>query len=45
MTKDRFLELIRMPLEDIMSPAVSSDEFEFFMENLNKDLNDIKFDK
>lgn len=45
MTKERFLELMHMTTREVMSPAVSSDEFEFLMENCEKDLNDIEFDE
>lgn len=44
MTRDRYLELENATFEEMMSPSVSSEEFEFMIENVGKKIEEIQFE-
>ena len=45
MTKERFLELDKMTMSDLLSPSVSRKEFNFMMDSYNKNIDEIEFDE
>ena len=47
MTKERFLELDKMTMGDLLSPSVSREEFDFMMDSYyeNKNIDEIEFDE
>lgn len=44
MKKDRYLELNKMTMEELMHPSVSMSEFDFMLENVGKKIEEIQFE-
>ena len=44
MTRDRYLELENATFEEMMSPSVSMEEFDFMIENVGKKIEEIQFE-
>lgn len=45
MTKERFLELDKMTMGDLLSPSVSREEFNFMLDSYKKNIDEIEFDE
>lgn len=43
MKKERFLELMKMSMDEIMSTSVTEEEFDFMLENCRKPIDEIDF--
>lgn len=44
MKKERYLELDKMTMEELLQPFVSMEEFDFMLENVGKKIEEIQFE-
>lgn len=44
MKRNRYLELDKMTMEELMHPSVSMSEFDFMLENVGKKIEEIQFE-